>query len=312
MQNFYAITRYNHSKLYALAVFSLPKPFEKEPTMRIDGFPSRVSSRLTAKIALFAALASLAGCATVVERDGPPTEPSSQGLPPDPVPRAEPRSRYGNPLSYVVFGKRYHVLGSARGFVERGIASWYGKKFHGRRTSSGEIYDMHAMTAAHKSLPLPTYVSVLNLENYRRIIVRVNDRGPFHDNRIVDLSLSAAKRLGIVAKGTGYVEIRAIDPSQPPAAPTVHKVVDVARAEPTNSVKLFLQVGAFAIRANADRLMAQLGAIAGRLVSVSSAVSGGRTVYRVRLGPLSNVAQADSLAGAVVRLGMETPQVVLE
>ena len=100
----------------------------------------------------------------------------------------EPKSRYGNPESYVVFGKRYYVKDSSKGYVETGIASWYGTKFHGRRTSSGETYDMYAMTAAHKTLPLPTYVEVTNLNNGRSIIVKVNDRGRFHEIRIIDLS----------------------------------------------------------------------------------------------------------------------------
>ncbi len=133
----------------------------------------------------------------------------------DAVPQAERRSRSGNPNSYVVLGKRYHVMSSSDGFNQRGIASWYGTKFHGRTTSSGETYDMYAMTAAHKSLPLPTYVEVTNLDNGRRTIVKVNDRGPFHQNRIIDLSYAAATKLGILGKGTGLVEIRAIRPGQP-------------------------------------------------------------------------------------------------
>ena len=118
------------------------------------------------------------------------------------IPKAEPKSKYGNPKSYVVFGQRYHTLPTAKGYVEQGIASWYGTKFHGRRTSSGETYDMYAMTAAHKTLPLPTYARVTNKKNGRSIIVRINDRGPFHENRIIDLSYAAATKLGIVT--TGY------------------------------------------------------------------------------------------------------------
>ena len=128
------------------------------------------------------------------------------------MPKVESKSKYGNPKSYVVFGKRYYVKDSAKGYVEQGIASWYGTKFHGRRTSSGETYDMYAMTAAHKTLPLPTYARVTNLENGRSVMVKVNDRGPFHQNRIIDLSYSAATRLGIVKTGTGRVEVEAIDP----------------------------------------------------------------------------------------------------
>ncbi len=134
---------------------------------------------------------------------------------PDAVPRAEPLSRSGNPASYKVRGKRYFTKKTSTGHVERGLASWYGKQFHGRKTSSGERYDMYAMTAAHKTLPLPTYVQVTNVENGRTAVVKVNDRGPFHGPRVIDLSYSAAKKLGVVQKGTAMVEVRAIDPSRP-------------------------------------------------------------------------------------------------
>jgi rare lipoprotein A len=123
-----------------------------------------------------------------------------------------PRSKYGNPASYEVYGQTYEVLATARGYSERGKASWYGEDFHGKRTSSGEPYNMHAMTAAHRTLPLPTYVRVTNLKNRREVIVRVNDRGPFHDNRIIDLSFAAATELGITGTGTADVEVTAIDP----------------------------------------------------------------------------------------------------
>ncbi len=132
--------------------------------------------------------------------------------PPDAVPRVEPKARYGNMKSYVVYGKTYYPKQSSRGHVERGIASWYGPKFHGRKTSSGEPYDMHQMTAAHKTLPLPTYALVKNLENGRSAIVKVNDRGPFVGDRIIDLSYAAAKKLGVDQKGTARVEVVSIDP----------------------------------------------------------------------------------------------------
>jgi len=134
---------------------------------------------------------------------------------PDAKPKVEPKSKYGNPKSYVVFGRRYYTKASSKGYVERGLASWYGKKFHGRKTSNGERYNMYAMTAAHKSLPLPTYVRVTNLTNRRSTVVRVNDRGPFHGKRIIDLSYSAARKLGMAAKGVAMVEVRAIDPGNP-------------------------------------------------------------------------------------------------
>jgi rare lipoprotein A len=141
---------------------------------------------------------AFAGCVSKKAHDGPPRSGSAQPsqLPPDAVPRKEPRSRYGNPATYDVFGVRYEVMQTSYGYKERGVASWYGKKFHGRMTSSQEPYNMYAMTAAHKTLPLPTYVRVRNLKNNRSIVVRVNDRGPFVDNRIIDLSYSAATKTG--------------------------------------------------------------------------------------------------------------------
>jgi rare lipoprotein A len=152
------------------------------------------------------------------DRDG---FPEASAVPPDlhliadATPVAEPRSRYGNPPSYEVLGERYFVLGTAAGYRERGRASWYGTKFHGRRTSSGEPYDMFAMTAAHKTLPLPTYVRVTHLGNGRSVVVKVNDRGPFHQGRIIDLSYAAAAKLEILGQGSAEVEVEALDPDTP-------------------------------------------------------------------------------------------------
>ena len=161
--------------------------------------------------ALLAAL--LTGCGTL-QKDRAPSGGVDLSRIPDAVPKPEPRSRYGNPESYEVNGQHYYVLESSSGYFERGTASWYGEKFHGRRTSSGERYDMYAMTAAHRTLPLPTYVQVTNLRNGRSVVVRVNDRGPFHDNRLIDLSYVAAAKLDMLESGTAPVEVRAIDPLQ--------------------------------------------------------------------------------------------------
>lgn len=133
---------------------------------------------------------------------------------PNAVPKMEPLSQSGNPESYVQGGKRYWIVPNPYNYKEKGIASWYGTKFHGKRTSSGETYDMYKMTAAHKTLPLPTFVRVTSLTNNNTIVVRINDRGPFKDDRIIDLSYAAAKKLGISGGGTGQVEIRVIDPMQ--------------------------------------------------------------------------------------------------
>ena len=134
---------------------------------------------------------------------------------PDAAPKAEPKSRYGNPPYYDVFGKRYYVLSSSVAYVERGVASWYGPGFHKVKTSNGEMYDMYGMTAAHKTLPLPAYVRVTNLQNGRSVVVRVNDRGPFVGNRIIDLSYTAASKLDMLHNGTAMVEVRALDAGAP-------------------------------------------------------------------------------------------------
>lgn len=172
----------------------------------------------------------------------------------EPEPRYEPKSRCGNPKQYTVFNKTYKVLNSSLGYKEKGYASWYGTKFHGFRTSSGETYDMYAMTAAHKTLPLPTYARVTNLANKRSVIVKINDRGPFCDGRIVDLSYTAASKLGILAGGVGQVEVVAINPKEfksKPASPTREPNVQLAS---NNS----LQLGAFTVQQNAKNLANKL------------------------------------------------------
>lgn len=228
----------------------------------------------------------------------------------DAVPRFEPKSNRGNPSSYVVMGQRYFVMPSSLGFSERGIASWYGTKFHGRLTSSGEPYDMYAMTAAHKSLPLPTYVEVTNLNNGRRTIVKVNDRGPFHGNRIIDLSYAAATKLGIVAKGTGLVEIRAINP----ASPQPYSQPQPVMAKRTGNINpdIFVQVGAFSSRHNADRLRSQLTQSLNRTIRIQESLNQGRQVFRVQVGPLTTIAQVDTLTLALDRLGIKESRIIIE
>ncbi len=237
--------------------------------------------------------------------DGPPDRAVDDQTP-DAVPRVEPRSRYGNPDSYVVYGKRYYTRASADGYVARGIASWYGTKFHGQRTSSGEPYDMYAMTAAHKTLPLPSYVRVTNLENGRSAVLRVNDRGPFHDNRIIDLSYAAAKRLGIAAKGTGLVEVRALGPG-PAAAETPAPAQGPPQAAGNG---LFLQVGAFSRLENAHRLRDELRAHGISRLRVAPTRARGQTLYRVRIGPLESVHDTDHTAQRLVGIGVDYRVVV--
>lgn len=261
-------------------------------------------------------LVSIAGCGGSSyiyddDQDSAPEVRRDLSSVPDAVPQNESRSRYGNPASYVVRGKRYFVKNSSSGYVERGIASWYGTKFHGRRTSSGERYDMYAMTAAHKTLPLPTYLEVTNLTNGRKVIVKANDRGPFHDNRLIDLSYSAAWRLGILGKGTGLVEIRAIDPNAPEPILAKNEPVN-APATVSNSPSIYLQVGAFISRTNAESMKRKLlnAALGKTLISPLKRAS--NTVYRVRLGPIANVEDADRLVGQLASFGIVNANIVID
>jgi rare lipoprotein A len=266
---------------------------------------------LRAIVLLILGLPLLVSCSSspsLQTADGAPEQVPNLDHVTEPVPRDEPPSKYGNPESYVVNGQTYYTQQSSVGYVERGIASWYGTKFHGRRTSSGEPYDMYQLTAAHKTLPLPTYARVTNLQNQRSIIVKINDRGPFHENRLVDLSYAAAHKLGILANGTGLVELRAIDPSAPEPPPTV------AAAPPAKlqGVGLYLQVGAFANLTNAKALQNRLNQadISNTLLSripVSNA-----WLYRVRIGPISDVEKADQLASMVVAMGIQNPQIIID
>lgn len=257
------------------------------------------------------------------QRDSGPARAPDLGRIPEPVPRAEPRARYGNRSPYTVLGKSYRVMEDSRGHVERGIASWYGQKFHGRPTSSLEPYDMCRFTAAHKTLPLPSYVRVTNLENGRSVIVRVNDRGPFHDGRIIDLSYVAALKLGVHAKGTAPVEVRAIDPEDPLAgAPPVETRPARAqqralRERATRSATAaiaprWLQVGSFGERDNARRLVARLESAGIGPVEMRAADVDGRRVWRVRIGPLHDATQAEALSIQLRGMGMGSPRLLSE
>lgn len=261
-----------------------------------------------AVLVLLTATIVMSACGRTPTVDGLPRESVDVSSVPDAQPKTEPRSRYGNPASYTVHGKRYYTLKTSGGYRERGIASWYGTKFHGRRTSSGEPYDMYAMTAAHKTLPLPTYVRVTNLENQRSVVLRVNDRGPFHTNRIIDLSYAAAWKLGILSKGTGFVEVLALDPRSP-------EPVTTAKTNPspaTEPVQLYLQTGSFSVRANAEQMKWRMQIVSGGPVYIEPVQISGRTTYRVRVGPIANVTKADRLAQQLSDLGLETPRIVIE
>ena len=262
---------------------------------------------------LLGMLLLLGACGVVEERDRAPRDPPTDlHRIPDAEPRWEPRSRYGNPESYEVFGVRYRTLPTAEGYVERGVASWYGVKFHGRRTSSQEPYDMYAMTAAHRSLPLPSYVAVTNLENGRRVVVRVNDRGPFHANRIIDLSYAAAVKLGFAERGTGLVEVRAVTPGAPAGPASASRPApSPVPASGGERPRLFLQVGAFAERGNALRLRERLYGAVGVPVLIASG-SDGAPLHRVRLGPVANVHDLDRLVARLAEWGIHDAHVVIQ
>jgi rare lipoprotein A len=310
--------------------------------------------------------AGIAGCFSAPPRPQIRTpEPAPESAAPttsvpDAVPRIEPRSRNGNPPFYDVFGKRYFVLSSSVGYVERGVASWYGPGFHKVRTSTGEPYDMYGMTAAHKTLPLPAYVRVTNLQNGRSVVVRVNDRGPFVGNRIIDLSYTAASKLDMLRNGTAMVEVRSLDappafnaaaanppaslsaataPSAapPPNAPgtsnataPVDAPVTAAGFAPAATPQtdssngtvslvavpapgsLFIQAGAFSDPKNAERLVERLRGGAYGKVFVRDNEIAGRRMYRVRIGPVPDVAEFDRIVAALERAGIHDAHLALD
>lgn len=229
---------------------------------------------------------------------------------PNAKPKFEPKSRYGNPKTYEVFGHYYHVLPSGKGYSKTGIASWYGMKFDHHKTSNGEYYDVYKMTAAHKTLPLPTYVKVTNLENGRQVIVKVNDRGPFEKNRLIDLSYAAAKKLDITPKGTGLVKVTAINTNQftqhsPPQTVTYEKIY--------HKPVIYLQLGAYENFDNAKRLQKAahtLSSIPCKIYFTRSA--NGRMVYRVQFGPIPNVKTADHLVDLAQNANLPKPVTVIK
>jgi rare lipoprotein A len=233
------------------------------------------------------------------------------------VPRVERRTVAGNKNPYTVNGVTYHVLPSEEGYTETGMASWYGRKFHGHLTSNGEIYDMFQLSAAHTRLPIPSYVRVTNLDNGKSIIARVNDRGPFHPGRIVDLSYAGAVMLGYADKGTARVRVEAIVPidgNPNPSQPIVHAVSSVEgvaterRLIEQNTGREFLQVGAFANANSARSLVSRLAALTSLPVFIASdQADNGTTLHKVRIGPLPDGDNVQGLIEAVVRAQLGTP-----
>lgn len=269
-------------------------------------------TRLAVLLLVAVALASCGGKSKTKpgeDEDGPSYTGIRASDVADAVPQSEPRAKYGNHSPYEVFGKTYTVMSSSQGYAEVGTASWYGSKFHGRKTSSGEIYDMHLATAAHKSLPLPTYAEVTNLDNGRKVIVKINDRGPFKGDRIIDLSYGAALRLGMIGTGTARVEVRALDPVNPASGTRMVAAGGTGSAANTKSSDdhgIFLQMGAFRQRQGAESLVKELRK--DDMVPVSINVQGG--YHKVWLGPYLNEDQANAIILRAVELGFDRPHKV--
>ena len=240
-----------------------------------------------------------------------------------------PRGRSGNPAVYEVNGKRYYVLGTSVGYRERGMASWYGKDFHGRSTAGGERYDMYALTAAHTTLPIPTWVEVTHLGNGRRVIVKINDRGPFVDDRLVDLSYAAAEALGMVSAGTAFVEVRALgepagsvafgvgatEPAEV-ASRGLSIISAAAAATPGKDdrplQRIYAQIGAFSQRDNALKLVGTLEAGGYDAVFVVSESSSTGDLHRVRIGPLADINEYDDVVEGLSSLGLNESRLVVE
>lgn len=248
-------------------------------------------------------LLALLAAACAHEPQRPPPVPATGAGPGASVPRDEPRARLGNPPFYEVAGKRYVVLDSAAGFVERGVASWYGPTFHGGRTATGETYDMNAMTGAHPTLPLPTWVQVTNLQNGRSVVVRLNDRGPFSNNRIIDLSRAAAEQLDMIRAGTAMVEVRSLAGASAQASPI---------GAPPVTTRFFAQAGAFADEDNAKRLAERLRDAGVGEVAISETGEGDRRLWRVRVGPVAGIGEFDALIERLRQAGVESPRLVLD
>lgn len=249
----------------------------------------------------------VAACAPLEQKDRGPDRPVDLSQVPEAQPRHEVRTAAGNKNPYTVLGKTYYLMEDETDYRERGIASWYGQKFHGRKTSNGEVYDMFAMTAAHKTLPIPSYVRVTNLNNGRQLVVRVNDRGPFHGDRIIDLSYAAAHRLGFASQGTAPVEVEIVLPGGPPPPPYRAEPAQTSPEPDTKKTpggpvgsdglpvpETFLQVGAFASRDAAEQLKQKIAALTAYPVAIQ-VLDREPPLHRVRIGPVAELEQLRAL-----------------
>jgi rare lipoprotein A len=249
---------------------------------------ARIKSRAPRGL-VFGTLLFIAACSgadrIVRDRAPAPIHPDDVA---EAVPRLDPILAAGNSNPYTVNGVTYRLEPQARGYRAEGIASWYGQKFHGRKTANGEIFDAYGPTAAHRSLPIPCYVRVTNLDNDRSMIVRVNDRGPFHSERLIDLSYGAAVKLGFAERGTAHVRVEVIEPGEPAVSP------DVPPPDDDQTLQAFpyrwLQLGAFSSEVMARNLVNQLYGHLGLQAVVSEVTTATGTLYRVRLGPFETQA----------------------
>jgi rare lipoprotein A len=256
-------------------------------------------------IIIFLLSTLLIACSSVVptskryaqEHDSAPEEPKDVSQVSDAVPKHEPKSRYGNMESYEVFGKRYYTKDSSDGYVAHGKASWYGTKFHGARTSSGETYDMYEMTAAHTTLPLPTYARVTNTANGKSVVVKINDRGPFHSDRIIDLSYAAAARIGILThKSTPAPIPKIMSAEQKPSAHTTEKY--------------YLQLAAFGDKTYAEKMVKHLETLIEQPMQISQKNS--TDFYRVQVGPFQDETSAKAYESQLASLIAEKPVIVTQ
>ena len=280
--------------------------------------------RSVAKALLLPALVMLVGCASSpsatpaspnagryqISQDRAPTRVLNASEVRDVVPIAINRTMAGNRSPYEVLGKRYRVMSSEEGYFERGVASWYGEKFHGHKTSNGEIFDMYEVSAAHKSLPIPSFLKVTNLDNNRSIVVRVNDRGPFHGDRIIDLSYAAAVKLGYADRGTARVELEAIVVKGDAPRERIEQP-QLARVGGGKIANQYLQVGAYSKRGSAQEVAEQLQGLTRQPVRIEEVRSSqGQTLHRVRIGPLSDLTEVDMLKARVASANLGTPYTV--
>lgn len=280
-----------------------------------------------------ASIEPVPGAGKYYQDDGPPdVVPDGLDLLPDAVPRKEPFHKYAN-RPYAVFGETYVPVVDQEPFKQRGLASWYGRKFHGQKTSSGETYDMFAMTAAHKTLPIPSYAKVTNLANGKSVVVRINDRGPFHKGRVIDLSYAAAKRIGIVGRGSAMVEVERVfgsdatasvrspakeppaEPAKPPPEPDKSARANLPPAAmivtpvvAQEAAGLWIQLGAFGSADGAKSFRDHVTRELDWLYEPVQ-VSYRDGVHRVRLGPYRSRDEADAIAGKIERSLGITPAV---